>query len=92
MNCSQRFLVCLNNTPPGRCHGIAGLITGGQRFWYSLSQQVFEACVQFYVILVQVTKELVCAEDLCNSDQLENTKEIQMVIIRERSQIRSDSI
>lgn len=39
---------------------------------YSLSQQVFEASVQFYVIFVQVTEELVGPQDFCNADQLEN--------------------
>lgn len=39
---------------------------------YSLSQQVFEASVQFYVIFVQVTEELVGAKNLSNTDQLEN--------------------
>lgn len=36
-----------------------------------LAQQVFEAGVQFYVILVQVTKELISAKNLRNADQLE---------------------
>lgn len=39
---------------------------------YSLSQQVFEASVQFYVIFVQVAEEFIGAENLCNADQLEN--------------------
>lgn len=42
------------------------------REWYSLSQQVFEASVQFYVIFVQVTEELIGAKNLSNADQLEN--------------------
>ena len=46
---------------------------------YSLSQQVFKASVQFYVILVQVTKELVGAENLSDADQLENKMQIQFM-------------
>lgn len=39
---------------------------------YSLPQHVFEASVQFYVIFVQVAKELIGAENLSDADQLEN--------------------
>lgn len=47
---------------------------------YALSQQVFEACVQFYVVLVQVTKELVRAENLRNSDQLEDQSKYSLLV------------
>lgn len=38
-----------------------------------LSQQVFEARVQFDVVFTQVAKQLVCPQDLGDSHQLENT-------------------
>ena len=39
-----------------------------------LAKQVFEARVKFYVILVQVTKELICPQHLGNADQLVQEK------------------
>lgn len=57
-----------------------GLLVELQLDRYSLSQQVFEACVQFYVILVQVAKELVRAQNLCDPDQLENQNKDSLLL------------
>lgn len=38
-----------------------------------LSQQVFEAGVQFDVVFTQVAEQLVCPQDLGNSHQLHDT-------------------
>lgn len=38
-----------------------------------LSQQVFEARVQFNVVFAQVAEQLVCPQDLGNSHQLDST-------------------
>lgn len=37
---------------------------------YSLSQQVFEASVQFYMVFVQVAEEFISAKDLGDTHQL----------------------
>lgn len=42
-----------------------------ERVQDSLPQQVFEAGVQFYVVLVQVAVELVGTEDFGDADQLQ---------------------
>lgn len=49
------------------------LTTRGQVRVDLLSQQVFEARVQFNVVFAQVAEQLVCPQDLGNSHQLEST-------------------
>lgn len=45
-----------------------------ERVQDSLSEEVFEASVQFYVILVQVAIQLVGTEDFGDADQLQRRK------------------
>lgn len=82
MNCSQRFRVCLK-VGQRRWRPFSGgrLLVGLQGDRYSLAQQVFEACVQFYVVLVQVPEELVRAQNLCDSDQLEDQSKYGLLLV-----------
>lgn len=55
------------------CKGYSFGSEGGINFVDLLSQQVFEAGVQFNVVFAQVAEQLVRPQDLGNSHQLHNT-------------------
>ena len=45
---------------------------------YLLAKQIFEASVQFYVILVQVAKQLICPQDFSDANQLKTRMTTEM--------------
>jgi len=38
---------------------------------YLLAQDIVEVWVQFYVVLLEIPIQLICAQDLCDANQLE---------------------